>query len=162
LSPALAQHFDAHTADRPGVRYGCVVAAAPQPSWRSAWAAGLSPYAQGSAAVFRILYALSARTKKGTAIPDDAVTHAATLLRTLGRIPKLSDNDGVVPTFSQFHGELIAAVEADHHDVCGHLSNERTNTTDEDPHVDWLLSQSTFDRPALDDLWARVAAFLVP
>jgi hypothetical protein len=79
------------------------------------------------------------------------------LLDQLGRIPTELDNDGVVPTLSQFHGRLIRAVTADHHDVIGHFDDVRHVP----PHVDWLISRSRFRRPEFDQLWRDVAHFIV-
>jgi hypothetical protein len=90
-------------------------------------------------------------------LPVAAVDAHQLLLGQLGRIPTEEDNDGIVPTLSQFHGSLIRAVTADHHDVIGHFDDARHDP----PHVDWLISRSAFRRPQFDQLWRDVARFIV-
>lgn len=157
LSPEFARHFDAQTRDRPGVAYGCVVTAAARPSMQTALSLGLSPFAQGSHALFHTLWHFTARFVAEGGLPAGAVDAHRMLLDQIGRIPTEVDNDGVVPTLSQFHGELIRAVTADHHDVIGHFDDVRHVP----PHVDWLISRSRFRRPEFDQLWRDVARFIV-
>jgi triacylglycerol lipase len=156
LSPDLARHFHLQTADRDGVAYGCVVTAAQQPNLATTITAGLSPYAQGSHTVYHALWRLTSRFKSD-GLPASAVDGQRALMDKLGRLPVESDNDGVVPTLSQFHGRLIRAVTADHHDVIGHFDDARHDP----PHIDWLLSQSGFRRPQFEALWRDVARFIV-
>lgn len=156
LSPELARHFDAQTRDRDGVAYGCVVTAAAHPSMQTALSLGLSPFAQTSHAVFHTLWNLTARFKSEAGLPDGAIDANRQLLDQLGRIPTDRDNDGVVPTNSQFHGRLIRAVAADHHDVIGHFDDPGHVPA----HVDWLISRSKFRRPQFDNLWRDVAQFI--
>lgn len=157
LSPEMARHFDRQTADRAGVRYGCVVTMAQRPSVQTALALGLSPYAQGSHAVFHALWNLSSKFRAEGGLPKGAVDAHRRLLDQLGRIPAETDNDGVVPTLSQFHGTLLRAVHADHHDVIGHFDDSAHTP----PHVDWLISRSQFRRQQFNELWRDVAQFVV-
>ncbi len=157
LAPDMARHFDKQTHDRKGVAYGCVVTMAQRPSMQTALALGLSPYAQGSHAVFHALWNLTSRFRAEGGLPGGAVDAHRTLLDQLGRIPVESDNDGVVPTLSQFHGKLLRAVHADHHDVIGHFDD----AAHDPPHVDWLISRSQFRRQQFENLWRDVARFVV-
>jgi triacylglycerol lipase len=157
LSPEMARHFDAQTADRAGVAYGSVVTAAPHPTVQTALGLGLSPYAQGSHALFHTLWTLTSRFVAENGLPAGAIDANKLLVEQLGRIPTEEDNDGIVPTLSQFHGTLIRAVTADHHDVIGHFDDARHHP----PHVDWLISRSDFRRPQFDQLWRDVARFIV-
>lgn len=157
LSPEMARHFDAQTRNRDGVAYGCVVTAAAHPTMQTALSLGLSPFAQTSHAVFHTLWNLTARFVAEGGLPDGAVDAHRRLLEQLGYIPTARDNDGIVPTLSQFHGRLIRAVTADHHDVIGHFDDARHVP----PHVDWLISRSNFRRPQFDQLWRDVARFIV-
>lgn len=156
LGPEMARHFDKQTRDRDGVKYGCIVTMAERPSLQTALSLGLSPYAQGSHAVFHALWNLAAKFH-AEGMPPGAVDAHRTLLDQLGRIPLESDNDGVVPTLSQFHGRLLRAVIADHHDVIGHFDQN----SHVPPHVDWLISRSGFKRPLFESLWGDVARFIV-
>ncbi len=157
LVPDIARHFDKQTHDRKGVAYGSVVAMAEQPTFHTALGLGLSPYAQGSHAVFHALWNLTSRFHAENGLPGGAVDAHRLLLEQLGRIPVETDNDGVVPTLSQFHGRLIRAVHGDHHDVIGHFDDARHDP----PHVDWLISRSQFRRPQFEALWRDVARFIV-
>ena len=60
-----------------------------------------------------------------------------------------------MPTLSQLHGELVAAVWADHHDVIGHF-HEPTHVP---PHCDWLASGTGFGRVQFEETWQDVASF---
>jgi triacylglycerol lipase len=154
LTPMLAQHFDAQTPNHEGVRYGCVLACARRPTWLAPTHAvsSLSPYAQGSQAVFRALHALSARSDAQTSM-NQLHAHQHSIRARLGHLPSLADSDGVVPVHAQLHGHLIDVVEADHHDVLGHFHDPPNGS-------DWLWSYSRFDRARFVQLWDNVAAFL--
>jgi hypothetical protein len=78
------------------------------------------------------------------------------LRRAYGRIPDAAANDGIVPTLSQLHGELVSAVWADHHDVIGHFNRPGHVP----PHFDWMASGTGFDRAQFEQVWTRVARFL--
>ena len=156
LSPEFARHFDQQTRDREGVRYGSVVTMSARPTVQRALSLGLHAYAQGSHAVFHALWNVTSRFRAGT-LPTGAVDAGRKLLEQVGRIPVETDNDGIVPTLSQFHGRLIRAVQADHHDVIGHFDD----AAHQPPHVDWLISGSGFRRPQFEALWRDVAHFIV-
>jgi hypothetical protein len=157
LTPELAQHFDAQVHDRPGVRYACVVTEARRPSVRTTLEHGLSPYAQASHAIYHALYRLTSRSPATVRVPTEALKAEHELVAALGDIPGPEDNDGIVPTLSQFHGELLRAVKADHHDVIGHFDDAHTDP----PHIDWLLTGTGFTRQHFDALWTSVAGFII-
>jgi pimeloyl-ACP methyl ester carboxylesterase len=156
LSPEFARHFDQQTRDRQGVHYGSVVTMSARPTVQRALSLGLHAYAQGSHAIFHALWNVAARFHAGT-LPTGAVDGGRKLVEQVGRIPVETDNDGIVPTLSQFHGRLIRAVQADHHDVIGHFDDP----SHQPPHVDWLISGSGFRRPQFEALWRDVAHFIV-
>jgi triacylglycerol lipase len=156
LSPEFARHFDQQTRDREGVRYGSVVTMSARPTLQRALSLGLHAYAQGSHAVFHALWNVTSRFRAGV-LPTGAIDAGRKLLEQVGRIPVQTDNDGIVPTLSQFHGRLIRAVQADHHDVIGHFDD----AGHEPPHIDWLISGSGFRRPQFEALWRDVAQFVV-
>lgn len=157
LTPERAQHLDAQTHDRPGVKYACIVAEARRPGVLSTLAAGLSPYAQASHMVYHAIYRLAARASPMTRAPLAALEAKAALVEALGDMPTPEDNDGIVPVYSQFHGQLLRAVKADHHDVIGHFDDHSTDP----PHIDWLLTGTGFSRTHFEALWTDVAAFLL-
>jgi hypothetical protein len=155
ITPAGMDVFNASTDDRPGVRYGCVVTRARPPGLRSALRAGLDPYAQATHAMYVGLYRIAAGTAYGKEAPL-TLLQAAPLRLAYGRIPDARANDGIVPTRSQIHGEIIRAVWADHHDVIGHFSLP----THVPPHFDWLASGTGFTRGQFEELWRTVAGWI--
>ena len=157
LTPELANHFDAQTHDREGVRYTCIVTEARRPNVRSTIETGLSPYAQASHAIYHALYHLTSRSPDDTKTPKEALEAAEGLVAALGDMPEAADNDGIVPTLSQFHGKVLRAVKADHHDVIGHFDDSHTTP----PHIDWLLTGTGFKRTQFEALWTDVAAFVL-
>ena len=157
LTPDLAQHFDAQTHDRPGVRYACVVTEARRPSVMSTLEAGLSPYAQASHTIYHALYRLTSRSTPSLAPPREMELVRDELVAAFDDMPGPADNDGIVPTWSQLHGSLLCAVKADHHDVIGHFDDPYT----EPRHIDWLITGTHFTRAHFDTLWSRVAAFVL-
>lgn len=157
LTPERAQHLDAQTHDRPGVKYACIVTESRRPGVLSTIATGLSPYAQASHMVYHAIYRLAARASPMTRAPLEALEYKDRIVDALGDMPTPEDNDGIVPVYSQFHGELLRAVHADHHDVIGHFDDPSTDP----PHIDWLLTGTGFTRTHFDALWRDVAGFLL-
>jgi triacylglycerol lipase len=155
LLPAGMDVFNACTRDQAEVRYGCVLARARAPGVGSTLAAGLSGYAQASHALYAAMYNLSARTPHDRA-PMPSWEQIQAMRARWGDVPDLRANDGIVPTLSQLHGEVIAAVRADHHDVIGHFDD----TEHDPPHYDWLTSGSGFKRREFEALWACIADWI--
>ncbi len=154
ITPSGREGVNASTRDRPGARYGCVVARARPPGLRSLAKAGLDPYAQATHALFVALYRFASGLPRRW-LPPMTTDQAAVLRRVYGRIPDGKANDGIVPTLSQVRGEVVDAVWADHHDVLGHF-HEPTRVP---PHLDWVASGTGFDRPRFVQLWRRVAVW---
>lgn len=157
LEPRMAQHTDKQTSDRPAVRYTCVLTEAPRPGISSTIAAGLSPTAQASHALYHALYRLTARSPASTQVPTEAVIAEQALTAQLGEMPDHESNDGIVPTLAQVHGPILRAVRADHHDVLGHFDDPEHDP----PHIDWMLSGSHFSRAQFEALWLDVANFVL-
>jgi triacylglycerol lipase len=134
LAPEALEIFNATALDRPGVRYGCVVAHAPPPRLRARLAAGLHPWTQATYALYAWLH--------GRASPRRSRGDGA--------------NDGIVPTASQHWGELLYTARADHLDVIGHFDDP----THQPPHHDWLTTGSGFTRAHFEELWLAVARFI--
>jgi hypothetical protein len=155
ITPAGTDVFNASTADRPGVRYACVVARARAPGLRSTLAAGIAPYAQATHALYAALYRIAARTPRARA-PALTPEQRKILYRAYRSPTDHRSNDGMVPTLSQLRGELLAAVWADHLDVIGHFHRP----THVPPHVDWLSSGTGFDREDFEAVWREIAVFI--
>lgn len=156
LSPAGMDIFNAATTRRPQTRYGCVVAQGRPPDWRGIAALGLSPSSQAMYALYRALYDLAGEMPED-ALPTLKPAQSEALRRAFGALPRRADNDAIVPTLSQVWGDVIHATWADHHDVIGHFADDAHDP----PHVDWLATRSGFDRQGFEQLWKRVALFLI-
>jgi hypothetical protein len=156
LTPQAMDLFDATVRERPGVRYGCVVTRSRPPSVGTTLAAGLAPGAQAIHAIYATIYRASARTEPGAKPRADAA-QCRVLSRAFGKLPGAHANDGIVPTRSQVHGRVIAAVRADHLDVIGHFDDARSDP----PHYDWLTTGTGFSRAQFESVWGRVLDFLL-
>jgi triacylglycerol lipase len=153
LTPVSLALLNASAGQRPGVRYGCVVTRAPKPRKRGLVRVSRDPYAT----VSRILYfamhrVTSTSDPKLAPVLDRKQVQALT--EAYGKLPEAAHNDGLVPTLSQVHGEVVAAVEADHLDAMGYFPDEAG------VGVDWLVSDAGFDRRRFEALWRRVGEFI--
>ncbi|MBK8216192.1 MAG: hypothetical protein IPK71_20880 [Myxococcales bacterium] len=149
LTPEAMDLFQAGVEDRAGVRYQCVVGAAPPPTALGLAKHALSPWRMLSHALFTTLYGITARY-------DDTYPCAAAVLAPsterlldegIGRLPGARSNDGVVPVLSQVWGDVVWAGHADHLDVLGHFHGPLAGSSIEEiAHSDWLTSGAQFDR----------------
>jgi hypothetical protein len=153
LTPVSLALLNAGAADRPGVRYGCVVTRGPRPRKRSLARVGRDPYAMLSRILYFAMHRVTARSDLRSIVPLDN-EQIRKLTDAFGDVPDPADNDGIVPTLSQVRGEIVAAVQADHLDAMGYFRDEAG------VGVDWLVSESGFDRRAFERLWQRVAEFI--
>jgi triacylglycerol lipase len=156
LMPECMDLVHAAVADRETVRYGSVVTMAEPATLSRVLRLGLDPYGQATHALFDALRRLTSEMPKSILPPLDP-EDARTLEQALGRTPARTDNDGIVPTLSQLHGELLHAARADHIDVIGHFSDVHHNP----PHYDWLMSGSGFRRANFEAVWTAVAEAIV-
>lgn len=156
LTPDGLELFNASTPDRPGVRYGSVVAWGRPPGVGTAFNAGLDPYAHATHALYTAIHNLSrampVRRAQVRAPGQDGLLGAA-----YGVVPGWDATDGIVPTRSQVWGELLHATIADHLDIVGYFSDPHGDP----PHYDWLASASGFTRARFEALWADVAHFVL-
>ncbi|WP_240358576.1 esterase/lipase family protein [Myxococcus vastator] len=156
LTPEGIDLFNASTLDRPGVRYGSVVTQARPPSLRTRMAAGLDPYAQLTHTIYALTYGQTQRMPL-TALPLHTPAQTAALVQAYGAMPGPTACDGIVPTRSQVHGRVLAAVRADHLDAIGHFDQP----AHQPPHVDWLISGSGFRRPQFESTWKAIIDFML-
>jgi triacylglycerol lipase len=155
LMPEGIEIFNTSTANRPGVRYGCVVAHSRPPGLRGRLVAGGGVYGQATYTLYSLLHgrvAVQATRWKPAVTP----VQRAALVDAYRKLPDPTHNDGIVPVYSQVWGEIIHATRCDHLDVIGHFAGERL----EPPHYDWLCSGTGFTQEAFDELWTRVARFI--
>jgi len=155
LSPESMDLWNAGARILPGVRVGSVVTRARAPSLRRALDIGVDPVCQGSYALYRPLYRITSGMPAGC-LPLIEPRIMGRLVRFFGDQPGPGDNDGIVPTLSQVHGEIVHAAWADHLDAIGHFGQPGHDP----PHVDWLCTATGFRRLQFEELWNDVAAFL--
>ena len=140
IMPEAMDLFNAATENRPGVRYGSVVSAAPPPRSLRVARRIRSPYTAFTAAMYSTLYQFAGQRPR---IYPYAKPNARQLdLLRAGIDHEIGDgtSDGIVPTLSMIWGDLLWAGEADHLDVIGHFHDDRHPTD----HVDWITSGSRF------------------
>jgi len=155
LTPAGCDLLNACTAD-PELRYGSVVARAPGASFRRFLRSIRDLYPQIVYPIYALLHALIARGENAF-VPAPVPAQRERLLAAYGALPEPSDNDGMVPTNSQVWGELIFAASGDHLDLVGQYGFEDASGF----AGDWLPSYAGFGREDFDEVWNRVADFLV-
>lgn len=151
LTPESMHLFNAAVSDRPGVRYTSVVTTAPSPP-RAYWSSDYLSVPRASlAAVFTTLYVIAGQAHRHYPYPP------ASQEKLLAFSPELVVNDrtsdGIVPTLSQVHGEILDVVNSDHLDVVGQFAG----AVPDDPYADWLPSGSGFDEARFLRTWGRVA-----
>lgn len=156
LMPEAMDVFNTSVTDRPGVRYGCVVSAAPAPKPSRLLGAIRSPVQALSAAVYATMHTVAGSGHGPYACPMPEDPLCACLVERLGEL-KVSRGDGVVPLISQARGELIWAGYADHLDVVGHFRDDQQPAT----HIDWLTSSARFGRREHGELCDALSSWLL-
>jgi triacylglycerol esterase/lipase EstA (alpha/beta hydrolase family) len=154
LTPGGIDLLNAAAEDRESTRYGCVTTQARPPSLGAVKDIGFDPYKQASHVMYTFLWKLVSSVPD---YPNLSSSDYDFLVNAYGDAPALGANDGMVPTRSQLHGELIHSCWADHLDVCGHFSAP-SNTP---PHIDWIASSSGFSPEKFDHLWEDVVEFML-
>ena len=160
LMPEAMDLFAAGIEDRPGILCQSVASMAPPPGPGMLLPALFRPTSIPSAAIFSLLYGISARydPRYPCSAPTASEDDEEKLRRVFARIPGVRENDGVVPLRSQLWGNLVWVGYGDHLDVLGHFRDDRRASTSAGddggpPHVDWLFSASGFD-------WARFGSLV--
>ncbi|RYZ43332.1 MAG: triacylglycerol lipase [Myxococcaceae bacterium] len=150
LTPASVQAFNANTADREGVRYGCVVTGAPPPTLALRLLLSSDALLYG---IFSFLYGKSAPLSRELQIPERTAAQTQALQDVLGRRFE-SRSDGIVPSRAQVWGQVLHVASADHMDLMGHF--------DQPPeYISWLKSGSHFQEEQFQAVWERVIDFTV-
>jgi hypothetical protein len=151
LTPESMNLFNAAVTDHPGIRYACVVTAAPTPPAGYGFAEVSSPQRGAMAFLFSLLYLLTSRPHEHYPYPDPTPAQRRQLSRALPFAIDTASNDGIVPTLSQLHGRLISIALGDHLDVVGQY------TRPDESLSDWLPSGAHFDEARLLAVWDAVA-----
>ena len=153
LRPENMVLFNNRVLNRPSVRYGCVIMAAPRPGITSLRRVGLHPYPLATHALYAAMHTLATRGFEDVRLAEE---HDDAMEEAYGTRPSPRVADGVVPTLSHPWGDVVFVGEGDHLDVCGHFDAVEHHP----PHVDWLKSSSQFTRVEFEELWTRVARFI--
>jgi hypothetical protein len=154
LTPEAMHLFNAAVGDRPGTRYASLVTAAPRPPWRY-WAPEYLSMSRASmAGLFLLLQTIAGHAHHHYPYPPACVEKLLSF--DCGVAIDHRTSDGIVPTQSQAHGEVIDVVMADHLDVVGQFQGSA-----DDPFADWLPSGSNFDEAGFQRAWGRVADVIV-
>lgn len=142
LMPEVMELFNAAVVDNPEVRYGCVASAAPPPRPRRLLGVVTNPLSALGLAVYTTVYGVTSRAdaRYPYAEPDDQQERMIGL--GFNRDLRPETVDGIVPTLSMLHGELLWCGEGDHLDIVGHFGDGGLPRT----HVDWLASGARFNR----------------
>jgi pimeloyl-ACP methyl ester carboxylesterase len=155
LTPASIELFNAATRDRDAIRYGCVVTRARAPSLRDRFTLGLDPVGHVSATLFAAAHRLAA-TMGASRLPEPTKDQKLALATAYGHLPAPGDNDGMVPTLSQLHGEVVRAVRCDHLDLMGYYGGARGSG-----HLDILACGEPFGRDGFEATWRAVADYML-
>jgi len=152
LTPEAINLFDAAVADSPGIDYGCVVTGVPKPREVFKLKELVDPEYVILRALFRLLHALTAQPHPRYPYPKPTKALQRQLDRRFGFEATSQISDGIVPTLSQLHGQIVHVACADHLDVVGHYTLASGGT------ADWLPSGAGFTPDAFNATWEAVAA----
>ena len=150
LTPESMHLFNAAVTDRPDVRYGSLVAAAPPPPSRYSTRDLLSLSRAARMGVFTLLYFIAGRAHSHYPYPGRTIEELDEIC--CGLTIDDRSNDGIVPSLSQAYGDILDVVVADHLDVIGQFPG-----ASDDPYSDWLPSGAEFDEERFQGVWDRVA-----
>jgi len=178
LSTSHRATAEAEIPDRTGVRYYCVITGTPEPSL------GGVPRGRGLTALsdplFRSLRRLTGRPPASGSWSPAA---RAKILAWKDQHPdpcfgdfpiievdqarRTMPNDGIVPTYAQVHGDILAVLAADHLDTIGfyrhcigHLDQPASQACGPEQRQasSWVISGSGYDNTRHLALWRRVRA----
>lgn len=160
LTPEAMELFDRSVVPWPETRYVSYATVSPRPLQmlrRTSLRGILMPV---GALLYSTLYSITARKETGVTGYGDAPSSALELVtqKPLSFALTDEDNDGVVPTLSQIHGEFRGFVRADHLDAIGHYLRGPTEKQD---GADWFVSGAHFSLASFEALWKDVTQVLL-
>jgi triacylglycerol lipase len=157
-TPEAMDLFNATIVDNPHVRYGCVVSGSSPAKLRRLGMRILSPYDLLSASLYRTIFRITSEHHAHYPYADLQGEALQQLSQSLGveRVDA-STNDGVVPTLSMLHDQVLWSGPADHLDIIGHFRDRFLPST----HMDWMASDAAFGRSEFSTMTAQVAQFQI-
>jgi hypothetical protein len=154
LTPSALGLLNTTTRDRPGVRYGSVVAMAPRPRVLRLAKLRLDPLARLTYALYLASHRW-AGLSEAQRLPPLTPAQEQVLRSRLGVLPEPRDSDGVVPTRSQVWGTVIDAVLADHFDLMGWYGGRPDR-----PRLDMLACGAGFGPTGFEAMWRSISRFI--
>lgn len=158
MTPESMDLLNATIIDNPHVRYGCVATGSKPTQLRELGLRMLSPYDVTSAAMYRVIFRATAENHARYPYAKLDPEMQKRLSASLG-VERLDEsvNDGVVPTLSMLHEQLIWSGSADHLDIIGHFRDRFRPSA----HLDWMASAGNFGRSEFADMTSKVAQFQI-
>lgn len=157
LMPEVMELFNAAVDDNPAVRYGCVASAAPPPRKRRFLGAIANPPSALGLAVYTTVHGVTSRADARYPYATPDAQQQRMLGLSLGPLPRPETVDGIVPTLSMLHGELLWCGAGDHLDIVGHFGDGGLPRT----HVDWLASGAHFNRREFGAMVDAITRFML-
>ena len=154
LMPEAMDLFQAAVTDRPGVRYGSVLTAAPPP-FAHAIGERVNPESAAMVLLYGMLHKFSARVNHNYANQEISAAEIDQLQARLPFEVSAQSSDGVVPLFSQLHGDKVDVVLADHLDIVGQFKGHKGRRLD-----DWLPSGAHFTRQRFEAAWTTIGDWI--
>jgi triacylglycerol lipase len=156
LSPEGMDLFNASVTDKPGIDYTSFISASPSPNPNYFIPHVKDLYRAFTHGIYAMCYEITKREHRHYPYP---VPDGKILNRIKKSLPFKVDgttNDGIVPSLSQFWGELGGVMMADHMDVVGqfqHIYNGKEYSS-------WLCSGSGFTEERFQSLWTEIAGVI--
>jgi hypothetical protein len=157
-TPEAMDLLNATIIDNPHVRYGCVVSGSQPVGLRRLGMRLLSPYDVLSATLSRAMFRITSEHHEHYPYAKLSPEELQKLAMSLGveRVDA-STNDGVVPTLSMLHDQVLWSGAADHLDIIGHFRDRFLPSK----HMDWMASEASFGRSEFTAMTASVAQFQI-
>lgn len=153
LTPEGMDLFNGSVADRPGVEYVSFITASPPPNPKYFIPNVKDLYRAFTHGIYAVCYEITKREHRHYPYPVQDKSVLEEMKKTISFKIDGTTNDGIVPTLSQFWGNVGGIIEADHMDVVGQFKH----VYQEKPYSSWLCSGSGFDEQRFQNLWTQIA-----